>query len=375
VNQEISAYRQSLETRIEERTSVIEQRSQELITRTLELETANLQAERRNEQLMAIAAVSNAIAMLHNLGDMLPKITELISEKFGFYHVAIFLNDPSATLTMLKACNSAGGKDMLERGYNLKIDKTSIVGIVASTGRPYIALDSGNEFALTTTPDLPETRSELAVPLKFAGKTIGVLDVQSSQPNAFSPDDTQVLATLADQVSLAIQNAEFFENAQKSAAETQKLLRQYAREQWARITKVQKKIGYIYKGDFKPLDQKVLENSGQNPNRQIIPVPIMVRGQMIGTLAISAPKERNFSADEIDIIRAAAERTAIAAENARLLEDSQNRVIKEQTISSITSKIGASVNLHNILQTAVEEIGRIIPGSEVAIEIEKKAEE
>lgn len=99
-------------------------------------------------------------------------------------------------------------------------------------------------------------------------------------------------------------------------------------------------------------------------------VPIKLRGQIIGALNIKAPtQDRRWSNDEVNLAEAISERLSLALENARLIQESQRQVIKEQTIGEVTGKIGASINLKNVLQTAVEELGRAIPGSDVRIQL------
>ena len=102
----------------------------------------------------------------------------------------------------------------------------------------------------------------------------------------------------------------------------------------------------------------------------VITVPIKLRGEVIGVLDVRVPQKRTWSTDEVDIASAVAERVALAVENASLLEDSQRRAVKERTISEITSKISSSINLRNVLQTAVEELGHALPGSDVIIQIQ-----
>jgi transcriptional regulator with GAF, ATPase, and Fis domain len=98
-------------------------------------------------------------------------------------------------------------------------------------------------------------------------------------------------------------------------------------------------------------------------------VPIKLRGQTIGNISIKAPtKNRQWSTDEVNLAETISERLSIALENARLIQESQRQAIKEQQISEITGRIGASMNLKNVLQTAVEELGRAMPGSEVMIQ-------
>ena len=103
-------------------------------------------------------------------------------------------------------------------------------------------------------------------------------------------------------------------------------------------------------------------------------VPIKLRGQVIGVMHLQSASQRAWEKDVIDITQAIADRVALAVDNARLLESSQALASRERTISEITSKVGASVNLRNVLQTAVEELGRVLPGSEVVIQIQSKDE-
>jgi hypothetical protein len=100
---------------------------------------------------------------------------------------------------------------------------------------------------------------------------------------------------------------------------------------------------------------------------------VLLRGQEIGKLKVNSQgADRSWDQDEIAIVQVAAERAALALENARLLEDAQRRASKEQIIGEISSKIGASINLDNILQTTLREMGRILPGAEISIQVENE---
>lgn len=101
-------------------------------------------------------------------------------------------------------------------------------------------------------------------------------------------------------------------------------------------------------------------------------IPIKVHDQTIGNLRLQSKTEREWDQDTIDIAQSVADRVALAVENARLLERSQSQAARERAVSEITAKIGSSVNMRNVLQTAVEELGRVLPGSDVIIQIESK---
>src|SRR5262249_33150809 len=147
--------------------------------RTLELENANKQTSRRAAQLQAITELSETIAQFQSVDEFFQSITNLINQRFGFYHVGIFLVENQRQFAILQAANSEGGKRMLARGHRLQLG-TGVVGFAAQTGQPRIALDVGNDAVFFDNPDLPNTRSEVALPLKSRGETVGVLDVQST---------------------------------------------------------------------------------------------------------------------------------------------------------------------------------------------------
>jgi len=359
--------------------------------RTADVERARLMSERRAQELQAISEVSKTISTEQRLEILLPLVTRLVSERFDFYHVGIFFVDDTQQFAVLQASNSEGGKQMIERGHQLEVGQTGIVGNVAQTGKSRIALDVGSDAIFFSNPDLPSTRSEMALPLNVRGKTVGVLDVQSVKPGAFTESDANTLSILADQVAIAIDNARLFGQSQEALGEVQKLNRQYQSQQWSEFIRQESQIGYrqsLIGG--KPLEtlvesdeiQKTLEMGevlvldGKNDKSQpSISIPVKLRGQIIGVLNIKAPtKNRKWNLDEINLVQAVSDRLALALDNARLLQDSQRRAAKEQKIGEVTAKIGASINMRNVLQTAVEELGRALPGSEVIIQFQSSEE-
>jgi GAF domain-containing protein/HAMP domain-containing protein len=366
----------SLEQRVEERTS-------NLTAKTLELEDASKKLENRASQLTAVSVVARGVTTMRDTNQLLPKITEVISQQFGFYHVGIFLNDEAKQYSVLRATNSEGGARMLAQGHRLKIGQVGIVGDVASTGNPRIALDTGDDAVFFNNPNLPETKSEMALPLKVGERIIGVLDVQSTASGAFKPEDVEILSILADQVSIAIENANLFEGAQAA-------IQKYVETSWRYFMVQSPQLGYQFSNNVvqplvKPLDRPeitaVLE-SGQTVTdsspeiRLPIPtlaMPIKVRGEIIGVLDIRSINP-NRTWDNVDITTAQtiADRLAFALENARLINESQKRVARERAISDMTTRIGSSSDVDTILQQTVQELGRLIGNSEVVIQINKE---
>lgn len=382
INAELSQLQQNLEERIVERTFELEKKSEELEEQL----KAN---QRRANQFQAVADVARYVANIQNLDALFSNITDLISERFGYYHVGVFLNDEADFYAILRASNSAGGQQMLENNHRLKIGETGIVGNVAQTGSPRVALDTGDDAVFFNNPYLPETHSEMAVALKIADKIIGVIDIQSIETNAFSNEDTDVFTALADQIAIAIENTRLYENTQKSIAESETIYRQYLGSEWKRFSSEEMLAGYHYKlGSVEPFATPIespdftqaLETGNvsihsDEKDLSSLVVPIKLRGEILGVLNIKQPGNRNWAKDEIELVQSVADRVAISAENARLFEDSQQRASQEQAIGEISAKLSSSVNLNTVLQTAVEELGRVLYGSEVAIQLIKDGED
>jgi len=341
--------------------------------------------ENRASQLETIASVARSTASLQNIEELLPAITKLVSERFGFYHTGIFLLDEAGDYAILSAANSEGGKRMLERHHKLKLDRNSIVGYATSQGEPRIALDVGTDAVYFDNPDLPDTHSEMALPLRVGEKVIGALDVQSTQPNAFTEEDISILSTLADQVAIAIENARLFSEAREALRQSEETFTQYTKQEWSSFAKHKNSTGYRFDGmrttslDTVNNGTKIKENpkSGNNSLKKEtneLSIPIRFRGQVIGTFDVkSKNKNRKWTPDDIALLEAAAERTALALENARLVESSQKRASRERTIGEISTRLGAATDVESILQIAVEELGRKI-GSATEVTLELDAE-
>jgi GAF domain-containing protein len=206
--------------------------------------------------------------------------------------------------------------------------------------------------------------------------------VQSTEANAFQPEDTEVLYTLADQVAIAIQNARFHEATQRSLEEAQRTSVSYLKEAWRLLQTHEKKVGYLVSDNaIRPLDKFVStphvnqavshgEVVVEGGDAATLAVPIHLRGEVVGVLDIHVPAGHDWDPDEIDIAKAVADRLSLALESATLLRSTQRRAEIERLTADISGKISSSINLRNVLQTAVEELGQVLPGSEVVIQFQ-----
>lgn len=349
----------------------LQQRNQELddLSEQLELRVNERTKElsKRSEQLKAISDVARSLANLRETEQLLPAIAKLINQRFGFYHVGMFLLDDRKEFAILRASNSDGGKNMLERGHRLKVGKQGIVGYATSSGKPRIALDVGEDAVFFDNPDLPDTRSEVALPLRFGNEIFGALDIQSTEPNAFSQEDVEVFSILADQVSVAIQNTRSLEQAQQALRDAEIATRQATGRAWQGFTETIRTKGYRYDG-IKP--EPLKEAIKSKEAKGALSVPVQLRGQTIGRLKLkAADQSRKWTDDELAIIESTVERVALALESARLLEDAQKRASRETFLSEVASKLGGSFQLDSILRDTVEELGQNLKGSKVTFQL------
>ncbi len=355
-----------------------------IAARTAELDAANLRNERRARQFEAIARISRAITQTQDFNALLDQVTELISEQFNFYHTGVFLLDANNEYAVLIAANSPGGKRMLQRNHRLQVGQTGIVGYVAGTGLPRIALDTGADAVYFNNPDLPDTRSEMALPLLRKGnEVIGVLDAQSRDANAFSQEDVRALSTLADQVAIAIENSRLFEAQKRVLNEAQAVYNREFRESWLRFTRSKGITGIQRRNLKSSLLLEPLELPGadealrsgdayQAKDREgsvLLTLPVKLREQTVGVVNIKGMKDRAWTEDEMDIVQAIMERAALSIENARLLEESMAAAERERVIGKISSRISSGTQVEEILRTAVRELGARIPGAQVTVEV------
>jgi GAF domain-containing protein len=181
------------------------------------------QLSQRAMQLQTAAQVSQAATSILNLDQLLTETVELIRDRFNLYYVGLFLVDESTGWAVLRAGTGEAGRIQLERGHRLRIGSESMIGWCVANSQARIALDVGEEATRFKNPYLPETRSELALPLISRNQTIGALSVQSTSQSAFSQEDITTLQTMADQLANAIQNTRFFEQTRQALAETEAL--------------------------------------------------------------------------------------------------------------------------------------------------------
>lgn len=273
----------------------------------------------------------------------------------------------------------------MENDHKLRVGEVGIVGRVSATGEPRIALDTGADIAYFNNPYLPNTRSEMALPLKVENNIIGVLDVQSDQPQAFNDDDVAIMQVMADQLATAIERTRLLQEVERNLKELESAYGQFTRDNWKRLTEGTATGSLGYRFDNVRLERitelpelagaaltggTIVHSNGRHPEiekERSVAIPIKLRGQTIGVISLKL--KEGYDSNTVSIIESAAERLASAMESARLYEEARLRADREQAISRVTTAISASAGYEQILQTTVREIGNILSDTEVAIQI------
>ncbi len=348
----------TLETRIAERTQAL---------------------ERNTQQLRAAVEVGKSAASLRNLDELLAQTTDLISAEFGFYHAGIFLVDPYGKYAVLKAANSKGGRRMLAREHKLAVGAEGIVGYVTATGEARIALDVGHDAAYFNNPLLPDTRSEMALPLIAGGKIAGALDIQSTEGEAFSEADIASLQVLADQIAIAIENARLFDEAQQALATAQRAYGEQSQIGWKELIHQSTNYGYrsTADGNIYPLQSEVdkkLEQAMQenqvllDENDLVANIPIMVRGESVGAIQLSKPEhDLKWNQKDLSLARKLTAEISRAMDSARLFDETKKQADRERVVGEISNRMRETMDVESVIRLATEELYKLLDLEELSI--------
>ncbi|MBI4772509.1 MAG: GAF domain-containing protein [Chloroflexi bacterium] len=316
----------------------------------------------RTAQLQAAADIGRATTSVRDLDELLRLALQLIRERFGFYHASIFLMDKAGEFAALRESTGEVGAQLKARGHRLGVGSHSLIGWVTQNLKPRVALDTAEDPYHFKNPLLPETRSELAIPLLIGDRLLGALDVQSTALNAFSESDVQVLQTLADQLSVAIQNAELFQSTQTTLAEVSSLYQQMTGTAWHTLLR----------GQARELVFELQPGTGEWPPAKggaPIEIPLRLRGEVVGSLELHGRPPGEMGMEEQAVLETVAAQLSVALESAALLEEAQRRSRREQLISAITDQMRSTLNPATILQSGIRGLGQALGATEVVVKL------
>jgi PAS domain S-box-containing protein len=347
---------------------------------------AEMQAEHRSVQLRTAAEVARAAGSILDLNRLSQEVVDLIQQRFDLYYVGLFMVDETGEWTnepnrwaVLRAGTGEAGQAMLSQNHKLELGDTSMIGWCILHNEPRIALDVGQDAVHFRNPHLPLTRSELALPLASRGQALGALSIQSAQGQAFSGEDITIFQVMADQLANAIANARLYAATQAALEEMQATNRRYVRQGWESYSAAHPVLGYQQNEQgLQPLGRQILPEvqhalagqHNQQPDDAALVVPVVLRDQPIGALGFRFDQpNRHWTQEEMDLIEVLTEQFALAAENLRLLDETQRRAERERLTAGITAHIRESLHLDTILRTTVQDVQQALGLSEVVVRL------
>jgi GAF domain-containing protein len=343
---------------------------------------------RQATELETASALARDISKFTNLDALLSSAVNLIRDQFGFYHAGLFLLDGNKEYAVLRSATGEAGRQMLANNHRLRIGEVGLVGYAVSKGEPRIAQNVYQDTFHYKNPLLPDTRSELALPLRVAGDIIGVLDVQSKEELAFQPESVKILQMITDQLSVAINKAQLLQELQETVDDLKERYLLTTASSWNQFlaketqtvsmsldkaTRELKESTPLTKEEHRAISEKktILASKvggGEHTNTQLS-IPLMLRDNMVlGAMRIEFEGE-TIPKQTIEMLENISSRLALALDRARLMNEIQSTAEQDRLITDVSSKIRASANIDNILKTAASEIGRSLGASEVIVQL------
>ena len=358
--------------------------------------------EKRSDQFRAAAEIAKDVTSIRNLNGLLNQAVKLIQERFGYYHTGIFLIDEGGNYAVLKAATGEAGRQMLQRGHRLRVGQVGFVGHVAMSGVLRVSGEVSSDQDYVPNPLLPDTKSEVAIPLKVETKMLGLLDIQSTIPNDFDEDVLNALEIIATQIAISIQSALLLDDMNRAITNLEQAYSLLTQDSWKGI---QHKVSLADMGGEKPLDTSKPNN--QRPlgyryrNLSIEPIfnqagtvhavhssvaedhplsrsdkkegtklvmPIRIRGQEIGWIEAEFDQVEQAS-NAATTFEDIANRMALLLENARLIQEAKRLASREQRINLISSQVRNSIDLDTILRNTVREFGKAFGAKQTFVQL------
>ncbi|HOT90659.1 MAG TPA: GAF domain-containing protein [Anaerolineae bacterium] len=335
--------------------------------------------EARTRGLETVAEVARATTSVLDPNRLLPEVVNLVKDRFGFYYVGLFLVDAERRYAVLRAGTGEAGRQMLAQGWQLAVGMGSMIGQCVATGKPLIRQKAGDAVVRFENPFLPDTRSELALPLRYGGRTIGAMTVQSTAEAAFDEASIVILQNMADQVAVAVENARLFAETQAALQRAQEVQRRYQGQAWRDYLKRRTARGYELRGgtlltlgdELPPGVQQVLQKRAATMDEKTLLLPIVQGDQVIGVLGFESEEGRKtWSTDEVTLIESLSEQLLLAAENQRLLDETQRRAARERLSREVTAEMRRSLDVTTVLRTAIRELQESLNLTEAEVWIE-----
>ncbi|MCC7209668.1 MAG: GAF domain-containing protein [Anaerolineae bacterium] len=329
----------------------------------------------RTRDIEATRDIAQFISSIRDLDALLSEVIELIRTRFpDVYHAQVFLLDPTRQYAVLRVSTGDAGKALLARGHRLPVGSQSVIGRATADGEAVVALDTSTSNVHRANELLPDTRAELALPLRTRDGIIGALDLQSRRPESFSDSDVRLFQSVADELAIAITNARLFEESQARLSEIEDLNRRLLGEAWQGYAASRRIRQGVKTGPetWSELQRQAVERRDLVERIEndlvVFAVPVILRDQIFGAVEWMVGRQ-NYNENIRLLARELADRLAVSADNARLLEHTQRLAYRERLVSDIAGKLVQQLDVSQVLQTAVRELGLALQAPQTTIRL------
>jgi len=325
---------------------------------------AREELQRREVQLRLAAEIARATVSILDLPTLLQTAVDRLLQEFDLYYVGLFLVDEAGRYAILKAATGEAGRRMMEQGYRLEVGGRSMIGWCIAHRQPRIALDVGVDAVHFENPFLPDTRSELAIPLITGDTVIGALTIQSDREAAFSPEDIATFEVVASQLAIAIQNALLFEQLREALRQAESVQARYTRQEWETyLGRQPMPPGYLYDLEtvsplLQPISLPIADVPSDRPlamewdGRSLLVSPLLVGKQPIGLLGLEETGPRVWTEDELTLLTEVQEQLSLALENRRLFEQTRQALAETEALYRAARAISEATSVEEIVRGA-----------------------
>jgi len=335
------------------------------------------------------ANIGRAVVEIDDPKDLMNQAINLIIERFDVYHAQVFIVDEGTGRANLAASTGEPGRELLKRQHFLAVGSQSVIGKVTATGEPELALDTDTSRVHRFNELLPDTRSEMAVPLRIGDEIIGALDVQSVKPDAFNQDDVAIFQIIADQLAIALESSRLASQVRALSNQLETVERNATVRTWTSLVHKhqQEQAGLAYQLNEeraivphaapttasvqRAIYEGAIVRTGNGDGESHLAVPIRVRDQIIGAFSFTGPHLEEISNEDLSLVEAVVDRVGLALENLRLVQQATRRAEHEQLVNEITAQIVGSTDIDFILQTTVKELGRMLGAPQTSVQLKR----
>ncbi|WP_119069037.1 GAF domain-containing protein [Aggregatilinea lenta] len=296
------------------------------------------QVAERTQDLFRTLQVGQLATQTLREDDLLVTVTDYVREQFHLYYAQVYLVDDAARYAVLRAGTGEVGQQLLSRRHRLDLNARSIVARAVRTQAPVLVTDTATSDIHLPNPMLPDTHSELAVPLMIGGAVLGVLDMQASVAGTFNNENLPVFEAMASQLTASLRSAQAYETAQDAVARADAINRRLTRENWESYLGRLSEQGQV---QVQYNLQEVAEGAALVPTAEdrALAQPILLRGESIGRIVVAENGPREWQGDDLELVQGVAERIAQALEQFRAFDETQNalaeRIERETLLSTV----------------------------------------